>query len=85
MAVAAPGRSKVSAPSEGIWEERKPGRRGEEVSHSDTPQLMLCACGWSLTGLRSGLYHYQQGSAGLPVCSLSRSTSGKTLQVNALL
>lgn len=59
VVVAAPGRSKVSAPSEGIWEERKPGRRGEEVSHSDTPQLMLCACGWSLTGLRSGLYHYQ--------------------------
>lgn len=85
VAVAAPARNKVSAASEGIWEERKPGRRGEEVSHSDTPQLMLCACGWSLTGHRSGLYHYQQGSTVLPVLLLSRSTARKTLQVIALL
>lgn len=65
VAAAAPGRSKIKTASEGIWAERKPGG-GEwgSFSLSDTPQLMLCSCGWSLAGLRVGLYHYQQGEYG---------------------
>lgn len=37
--------------------------KSEEVSASDTAQLMLRPGGCSLAGLRNGLYHSEEGSA----------------------